>query len=115
MMATLKGYKGEEGMWKHLVDEPASGNETSRTAMYAYARIGGVKRGWLDAQEYGTVARKGWIALTGYINADDEIIDVCEGTNIKNDKDHYMNRKRIVGDLHAHAPLLWCAAELISE
>lgn len=115
MMATLKGYQGEDGMWKQLVDEPASWNETSSTAMYTYAMIVGVKRGWLDAKEYGTVARKGWIALTGYINADDEIIDVCEGTNIKNDKDHYMNRKRIVGDLHAHAPLLWCAAELITE
>lgn len=115
MMATLKGYQGSDGMWKQLVDEPASWNETSSTAMYTYAMIVGVKRGWLDAEAYSAVARKGWIGLTGYINADDEITDVCEGTNIKNDKDHYMNRKRITGDLHAHAPLLWCAAELMGN
>lgn len=113
MMATLKQYQGEDGMWKQLIDEPASWNETSGTAMFTYAMIVGVKNGWLDKKEYGAVARKGWIALTGYINGDDEVTDVCEGTNIKNDKDHYMNRKRITGDLHAHAPLLWCAAELI--
>lgn len=114
MMATLKQYQGSDGMWKQLIDEPASWNETSGTAMFTYAMIVGVKHGWLDEKEYGEVARKGWIALTGYINDDDEITDVCEGTNIKNDKDHYMNRKRITGDLHAHAPLLWCATELLS-
>ncbi|MDR2916176.1 MAG: glycoside hydrolase family 88 protein [Tannerella sp.] len=115
MMATLKQYQGEDGMWKQLIDEPASWNETSGTAMFTYAMIVGVKNGWLDKKEYGAVARKGWITLTGYINGDDEVTDVCEGTNIKNDKDHYMNRKRITGDLHAHAPLLWCAAELVSH
>lgn len=112
MMTTLKQYQGEDGMWKQLIDEPASWNETSGTAMFTYAMIVGVKNGWLDKKEYSAVARKAWIALTGYINNEDEITDVCEGTNIKNDKDHYMNRKRITGDLHAHAPLLWCASEL---
>lgn len=114
MMGTLKQHQGSDGMWKQLIDEPASWNETSSTAMFTYAMIVGVKHGWLNEKEYGEVARKGWIALTGYINSDDEITDVCEGTNIKNDKDHYMNRKRITGDLHAHAPLLWCATELLS-
>jgi len=114
MMDTLKHYQGSDGMWKQLIDEPASWNETSSTAMFTYAMIVGVKHGWLDEREYGRVARKAWIALAGYINEDDEITEVCEGTNIKNDKDHYMNRKRITGDLHAHAPLLWCASELLS-
>lgn len=114
MMSTLRHYQGSDGMWKQLIDEPASWNETSSTAMFTYAMIVGVKHGWLDEKKYGAAARKAWIALTGYINQDDEIIDVCEGTNIKNDKDHYMNRKRITGDLHAHAPLLWCASELLS-
>ena len=50
-----------------------------------------------------------------YINDEDEITNVCEGTNIKNDKNHYMNRKQITGDLHAHAPLLWCATELLTK
>jgi unsaturated rhamnogalacturonyl hydrolase len=39
--------------------------------------------------------------LTGYINSGDELTEVCEGTNIKNDRNRYM-RKRIVG-VHGQA------------
>lgn len=114
MMKTLKDYQGKEGLWHQLIDEEKAWNETSGTAMFTYAMIVGIKNGWLNAEEYAPVARKGWLGLVSYINKDDEVENVCEGTNIKNDKNHYMNRKRITGDLHAHAPLLWCATELVS-
>lgn len=114
MMATLKKYQGSEGLWHQLIDGDDTWNETSGTAMFTYAMIVGVKNGWLKAKDYAPVARKGWLGLVSRINSDDEVIDVCEGTNIKNDRNHYVNRKRIVGDLHAHAPLLWCATELVT-
>ena len=113
MMKTLKKCQGEDGLWRQLIDDEDAWNETSGTAMFTYAMIKGVKNGWLDEKEYGPVARKGWLGLVTYINSDDEITEVCEGTNIKNDRNHYMNRKRIVGDLHGHAPILWCATELV--
>ena len=115
MKNTLKQNQDPDGMWHQLIDEPASYKETSGTAMFTYAMIVGVKHGWLDKKEYGTAARKGWLALVTYINENDEITNVCEGTNIKNDKNHYMNRKQITGDLHAHAPLLWCAVALLGK
>ena len=115
MMNTLKQNQDPDGMWHQLIDEPASYKETSGTAMFTYAMIVGVKHGWLDKKEYGTAARKGWLALVTYINENDEITNVCEGTNIKNDKNHYMNRKQITGDLHAHAPLLWCTVALLGK
>ena len=115
MMNTLKQNQDPDGMWHQLIDEPASYKETSGTAMFTYAMIVGVKHGWLDKKEYGTAARKGWLALVTYINENDEITNVCEGTNIKNDKNHYMNRKQITGDLHAHAPLFWCAVALLGK
>ena len=115
MMNTLKQNQDPDGMWHQLIDEPASYKESSGTAMFTYAMIVGVKHGWLDKKEYGTAARKGWLALVTYINENDEITNVCEGTNIKNDKNHYMNRKQITGDLHAHAPLLWCAVALLGK
>ena len=115
LMNTLKQNQDPDGMWHQLIDEPASYKETSGTAMFTYAMIVGVKHGWLDKKEYGTAARKGWLALVTYINENDEITNVCEGTNIKNDKNHYMNRKQITGDLHAHAPLLWCAVALLGK
>ncbi|MEI6680062.1 MAG: glycoside hydrolase family 88 protein [Mariniphaga sp.] len=113
MMAALLKYQAPDGMWRQLIDDPEAWKETSSTAMFTYAMITGVKNGWLDKKSYGTAARKGWLALSGYINADDELTEVCEGTNIKNERDHYMQRKRIVGDLHGQAPLLWCATALL--
>jgi unsaturated rhamnogalacturonyl hydrolase len=113
MMASLLKYQEPDGMWKQIIDDPAAWKETSGTAMFTYAMITGVKHGWLDKKTYGAAARKGWLALTNYINANDELTEVCEGTNIKNDHDYYLQRKRIVGDLHGQAPLLWCATALL--
>lgn len=113
MMAALLKYQAEDGMWRQIIDDPEAWKETSGTAMFTYAMITGVKNGWLDKKTYGTVARKGWLALTSYLNEEDELTEVCEGTNIKNSREHYMNRKRITGDLHGQAPLLWCATALL--
>lgn len=113
MMAALLKYQEKDGMWRQIIDDPEAWKETSGTAMFTYAMITGVKNGWLDAKTYGTAARKGWLALITYINPNDELTEVCEGTNIKNDRNHYMQRKRIVGDLHGQAPLLWCATALL--
>ena len=113
MMSTLLEYQDEDGMWRQIIDDKEAWKETSSTAMFTYAMITGVKSGWLNKDTYGAAARKGWLALTNYINDDDELTEVCAGTNIKNSRDHYMNRPRIVGDLHGQAPLLWCAAALL--
>jgi len=113
MMGALLKYQEEDGMWRQIIDDPEAWKETSGTAMFTYAMITGVKNGWLDSKTFGTAARKGWLALTSYINVNDELTEVCEGTNIKNDRNHYIQRKRIVGDLHGQAPLLWCATALL--
>ena len=115
MMKTLKEYQGQDGMWRQLIDVPEAWNETSGSAMYTYAMITGVKNGWLDKKEYGSAARKAWLKLVTYINADDELTEVCEGTNIKDDKQYYLDRKRITGDLHGQAPMIWCAFALSTK
>ena len=113
MMAALLKYQEKDGMWRQIIDDTEAWKETSGTAMFTYAMITGVKNGWLDKKAYGAAARKGWLALITYINQDDELTEVCEGTNIKNDRNHYLQRKRIVGDLHGQAPLIWCATALL--
>lgn len=113
MMATLLKYQAEDGMWRQLIDDPASWKETSCTGMFTCAFITGVKEGWLDPKVFGPAARKAWLSLIKYINADGDITDVCEGTNKKNDHQYYLDRKRNTGDLHGQAPLLWCATALL--
>lgn len=113
MMASLLKYQAADGMWRQLIDDPASWKETSCTGMFAYAFITGVKEGWLEAKTYGPAARKAWLSLIKYINENGDITDVCEGTNKKNDRQYYLDRKRNVGDLHGQAPVLWCATALL--
>ena len=113
MMKNLKNYQLPDGMWSQLVDDPACWAETSGTAMFTYAMITGVKQGWLDKKEYSPVARKAWMALIPYINEEGDVTEVCIGTNKKNDKQYYYDRRRIVGDYHGQAPLLWCCFALI--
>lgn len=115
MMATLKQYQREDGMWGQLVDDPNTWAETSCTGMFTYAMVTGVKKGWLDKKEYEPVARKGWLALVSYIDEQGDVREVCEGTNKKNDRQYYLDRKRITGDMHGQAPVLWCVFALLEK
>lgn len=113
MMASLLKYQDANGMWHQLIDDPASWPETSCTGMFTFAFITGVKEGWLDAATYAPAAKKAWLRLLTYINKDDDMTEVCEGTNKKNDHQYYLDRKRNVGDLHGQAPVLWCVDALL--
>lgn len=113
MMAALLKYQGADGMWRQLIDDGGAWPETSGTGMFAFAMSTGVKNGWLDAKTYGPAARRAWLALATYLDASDDVRDVCEGTNKKADRQYYLDRKRVTGDLHGQAPVLWCAAALL--
>lgn len=113
MMAALLKYQAADGMWRQLVDDEGSWPETSGTAMFTFALITGVKNGWLDAQAYGPAARKAWLALITYIDESGDVREVCEGTNKKADRQYYLDRKRVTGDLHGQAPVIWCATALL--
>src|SRR3974390_3190907 len=48
-LAALSKFQGSDGMWREVVDEPASYPEFSATAMIATAMLIGIRHGWLDA------------------------------------------------------------------
>ncbi|MBB2145124.1 glycosyl hydrolase [Pedobacter sp. LMG 31464] len=114
MMASLLKYQAPSGLWRQLIDEPTAWEESSSTGMFTYAMVVGVKKGWLDKKTYTPAARKAWLGLVSYIDENADVKEVCEGTNKKNDKQYYLDRKRIVGDLHGQAPILWTAAALMN-
>jgi unsaturated rhamnogalacturonyl hydrolase len=113
MMAALLKYQGTDGMWRQLIDRKDAWPESSSSAMFTFAMISGVKNGWLAAKTYGTAARKGWIAVTGYIDQNADVTSVCIGTGKKNDLQYYYERSRITGDYHGQAPVLWAASALL--
>ncbi|HZQ43418.1 MAG TPA: glycoside hydrolase family 88 protein [Acidobacteriaceae bacterium] len=113
MMAALLKYQPAAGAWRQLIDREESWPESSGTGMFAYALVSGVRTGRLQVSEYGSAAHRAWIALAGYVDQNNDVTSVCEGTNKKNDLDYYLLRKRRTGDFHGQAPLLWTAAALL--
>jgi len=113
MMGSLLRYQAEDGMWHQLVDDSEAWPETSATGMFTFAMITGVKNGWLDSRRYGTAARRGWLALISWLDEHNDIRNVCEGTNKLNNRQYYLDRKKVTGDLHGQAPVLWCATALL--
>jgi unsaturated rhamnogalacturonyl hydrolase len=113
MMDSLLKYQAPSGMWLQLLDDPTSWPETSCTGMFTFAMVTGVKHGWLDARTFAPAARRAWLSLVSYINENGDVSDVCEGTNKKNDRQFYLDRKRLTGDMHGQAPILWTSTVLL--
>jgi rhamnogalacturonyl hydrolase YesR len=113
MMAALLKYQAPDGTWRQLIDHDEAWEESSSSGMFTFALITGVKNGWLDAATYGPIARKAWIALTGFIDQNSDVTQICEGTNKLNSLDYYLERKRRTGDFHGQEPVLWAASALL--
>lgn len=122
MEALLATQDAESGLWRQLIDQPDSWVETSGSAMFTFAFVTGVKRGWLPEQSYGPAARKAWLALVSRLDAGANLTEICVGTNkamkevgadLAVQRDFYMKRARKAGDLHGQAPMLWTASALL--
>lgn len=113
MMAALLKYQAADGMWRQLIDKPEAWEESSSSGMFTFALITGVKNGWLDAATYGPAARKAWIALTGFVDQNDNVTNVCEGTNKFDSEEYYLERHRRTGDFHGQETVLWAASALL--
>lgn len=113
MMAALLLYQGKDGMWRQLIDHQEAWPESSGSAMFTFAMITGVKHGWIDGATYGPAARRAWIAVVGYVDQNNDVTSVCEGTGKFNDLAYYLARRRRTGDFHGQAPVLWAAEALL--
>jgi hypothetical protein len=51
--------------------------------------------------------------VVGYVDQNNDVTSVCEGTNKQNDLNYYLQRKRRTGDFHGQAPVLWAASALL--
>ena len=115
MMSALLKWQRPNGLWGQLVNDPESYDETSATAMFAYAFAVGAKAGVLNG-EYKAAVEKAYAALVARLDEYGNLPDVCVGTGWKNDRHHYLTRPRCIGDPHGQAPLLWlCGALMRAE
>ena len=115
MMASLLQNQDADGMWHQLIDHPESYQETSATAMFTFAMITGVKKGWLKDKPYAQAARKGWLGVNRFIDQDGNVDKVCVGTGQTNNVEFYLTRPTQKGNPHGQAPVRWCAVALLRK
>ncbi len=113
MMTALDSYQTPNGLWRQLIDDPDAWEETSGSAMFTYAMVTGIRLGWLDPEIYGPIVEKAWLALVNKLDENGGLEDVCIGTNEKVTAQEYLDRRRVSGDFHGQAPMLWTAEALI--
>lgn len=77
--------------------------------------IKGVKKGWISKKKFSPIVEKGWKGLVDRIDAAGDIDGVCEGTNMTNDRDFYLGRRTLPGNMHGQAPILWCATAFLED
>ena len=111
-MAAVKQHVAPDGMWREVIDEPASYREETATAMLMTAMARGIRLGWLDASYRGTVDRA-WRGLAAHVADDGTVIDVCTSTGSGPTKRYYMDRQAITGaDDRGGAMALAAAVEM---
>ena len=116
MMASLLKYQDTDGVWHQLIDHPESYQESSATAMFTFAMITGVKKGWLKDEPYAQAARKGWLGVNKLFIGQDGLVDkVCVGTGQTNSLEFYLTRPTEKGNPHGQAPVLWCAVAQLKK
>jgi rhamnogalacturonyl hydrolase YesR len=112
-VAGLAACQSAEGFWHQLLDRNDSYLETSATAIYTYGIAHAINRGWIDAQEYGSVALLGWNAVSTQINEQGGVEGTCVGTGMGFDAAYYCYRPVHVMAAHGYGPALWAGAEVI--
>lgn len=110
--AGLAELQGIDGFWHQLLDRPETYEETSATAIFAYALAHGVNEGWLEATTYGPVAQLAWEAVSTKINPKGEVEGVCVGTGMGFDPAYYAYRPVSVKAAHGYGPAIWAGAEV---
>lgn len=70
---------------------------------------------WLGAIRFAPAVRHGWEALVSHINDEGDIDGVCEGTNRSTDRDFYLKRRTLTGNMHGQAPVLWYASAFLAD
>jgi len=113
MMDVLLAHQAPSGMWRQLVDMPESWEESSCTAMFAYAMQVGLRHDWLPAEGYKDAVARAWRALLRHVDDAGNLQEICVGTGQSRDVQYYLDRPRHAGDFHGQAPLLWLTGEMV--
>jgi rhamnogalacturonyl hydrolase YesR len=96
-LAALSKFQDPDGLWREVVDEPASYPEFSATAMISAAMLIGIRHGWLDSHAYQPRVDRAWEGILRRAGPQGRLIDVCESTGKQKSEADYLRRTAILG------------------
>lgn len=96
-MRAFVEHQSDDGSWRQVVDEPASYQELSVTAMAVAAMARGLRMGWLDSATYRPVVERGWRAVLARVDTDGSVRDVCTSTGAGPTLAYYLERPAVSG------------------
>ncbi|HTV62483.1 MAG TPA: glycoside hydrolase family 88 protein [Verrucomicrobiae bacterium] len=111
-IAGLKPVQAPDGMWRQVLDDPESWEETSCTAMFAYGIARAVNRGWIDASNM-EMARHAFAGVAKNVTPDGAVLNTCQGTSIGTTLDFYLERERPPDDPHGRGPVMLAGTEIL--
>ena len=85
------------GAWHQVIDRPESYREFTSTAMIGFAIHRGLRRGWLDREEFEPAADSAWSAVQARVKSDATLVDVCRSTGRQDSLRAYFDREAILG------------------
>ncbi len=113
-VAGVKSVQADSGMWRQVLNEKDLWEETSCTAMFAYAIARGVNRGWLPASDMA-VARKAFAGICAKaITPEGAVNGTCAGTGIGLNVEFYQRRPRPDDDMHGRGVVLLAGTEILN-
>jgi rhamnogalacturonyl hydrolase YesR len=104
------------GLWYQVVDkgnQADNWHDTSGSAMFIYAIQSAIDLGYVSAEIYGAVAKRGYDGMISkaVINHDGllDIYDACDGVCVQRSYADYIDYPRVVNAKEAVGGFLWAA------
>ncbi len=115
-MTALLGHQDPTGMWHNVVDRVGSFRELTSTSMIGFALERGLRRGWLEGDQYRRAADRAWYGVKTRVAADGSLVDVCRSTGKQKSVRDYFDRTAILGkDDRGGAMALLFATEMAAS
>lgn len=112
-LKALKPHQDATGCWHQVIDQEDTYRELTSTCMITFAAARGIRRGWLDRDEFAPLVQRGWAAIAQRVGPNGRLVDVCTGTGKQRTLDGYYQRRAILGpDPRGGAMALLVAVEL---
>lgn len=106
-------YQCESGMWRQVLNDPLSYEETSCTIMFAGAIAHAVSAGWVD-MSYADAAIRAWEHVKDNYIVGGKVQNVCVGTSLRDDINYYLSRPVSGNDAHATGSAISTGLEIIA-